>query len=236
MESENITISLSKNVHLEMVFIEGGEFLMGDDHSDYDFEKPAHKVHVDSFYMGKYPVTQSQWQAVMNNNPSGFKGENRPVERVSWEDVQEFIEQLNTETRKTFRLPTEAEWEYAVRGGKYSQGYTYAGSDKLKQVGWYTENSNGETSEVGLLLANELGLYDMSGNVLEWCEDDWHDNYQGAPEDGSAWIDYPDRGSVSVLRGGTCFNASVDCRTVGRFGIKPGDRRGTLGFRLALSL
>ncbi len=135
-----------------------------------------------------------------------------------------------------FRLPTEAEWEYAARGGKYSEGYKYAGSDRLKQVGWYDENSGGETHEVGLLYPNELGIYDMSGNVWEWCEDQWHDSYQGAPTDGSAWVDR-DQGVSHVPRGGNCFNFGHSCRAAGRDYYGPLILYGTyIGFRLALSL
>ncbi|MCP5245288.1 MAG: formylglycine-generating enzyme family protein [Burkholderiales bacterium] len=218
---------------LELVFVEGGSFTMGDNESKYNFEKPAHQVAVASFYMGRYPVTQRLWQAVMDKNPSMFQGEMRPVEQVSWDDAQVFIEQLNAVTGKTFRLPTEAQWEYAARGGKYSQGYTFAGSDKLKQVGWYDENSNGETHDVGLLLANELDIYDLSGNVREWCEDDYHPNYEGAPKDGSAWIDTP-RGEGRVLRGGSNFHKALHCRSTFRRRYHPADRRSNFGFRLVL--
>ena len=219
---------------LDLVFVEGGSFTMGDNDSKFDFEKPAHQVAVSSFYIGQYPVTQRLWQAVMKITPSMFQGEMRPVERVSWDDVQVFIEKLNAETGKTFRLPTEAQWEYAARGGRYSQGYTYAGSDKLKQVGWCDENSHGETHDVGLLLANELGIYDLSGNVWEWCEDDFHTNYAGAPADGSARIDAP-RGEYRVLRGGSAFNDALNCRSAYRLRYLP-DYRGNLGFRLVLPL
>ncbi len=177
MSQLNLKITLPSGPSFEMIYVEGGDFMMGNDRAIYEWEKPAHPVKVSPFYMGKYQVTQALWQAVMGNNPSNFKGENRPVEQVSWLDVQDFIKKLNLvlpEGNRGFRLPTEAEWEFAARGGIYSQGYDYCGSDKLKQVGWYTENSNKETHDVGLLLANELGLYDMSGNVFEWCED-WFD-------------------------------------------------------------
>ena len=229
------TITLSSGLTFDLVLVEGGNFTMGDNESEYNFEKPEHQVEVASFYIGQYPVTQRLWQAVMDKNPSGFQGAQRPVERVSWDDVQDFIEKLNRATGKTFRLPTEAEWEYAARGGKYSQGYTYAGSDKLKQVGWYEENSSDETHDVGLLLSNELDIYDLSGNVWEWCEDDYHRNYEGAPEDGSAWIDTP-RGDRRVLRGGSFFGAALDCRSTRRGRYRPGDRDDGIGFRLVLPL
>lgn len=221
---------------LDLVLVEGGGFFMGDDDSKYDREKPAHLVRISSFQMCKYPVTQRLWEAVMGNNPSRFKGEKRPVENVSWNDVKNFIEKLNKKTKKEFRLPSEAEWEYAARGGRYSQGFTYAGSDKLKQVGWYTENSNNQTQEVGLLLSNELGLYDMSGNIWEWCEDDFHENYDDAPKDGSAWIDYPERGVGRVVRGGGYFGYAVYCRPTARAGYTPDHRYSDDGFRLVLPL
>ncbi len=231
---------------LTLVFVEGGEFVMGDDRSEYSREKPAHRVKVPSFYMGKYPVTQRLYEAVMGENPSHFKGPQRPVEQVSWHDAQAFIQKLNGREDvqaflrqvslpgPAFRLPTEAEWEYAARGGRYSQGYAYAGSDKLRQVGWYTENSRGETKDVGRLLPNELNLHDMSGNVWEWCEDDWHDNYKGAPDDGTAWIDAPGRGPARVDRGGGYFAGASLCRPAYRIRDTPGFRNGSLGFRLAV--
>ncbi|MCB0634137.1 MAG: formylglycine-generating enzyme family protein [Saprospiraceae bacterium] len=227
----NLSIDLPD---LDLVFVEGGTFVMGDDESGFDREKPAHPVNVPSFYIGKYPVTQRLWQAVMGTNPSRFSGEKRPVESVSWDDTQDFIEQLNKKTGKTFRLPSEAEWEYAARGGKYSQGYLFSGSDKLKQVSWYDDNSNGETQEVGLLLLNELGLYDMSGNVYEWCEDDYHDNYQKAPGDAKAWIDLPKRGALRVLRGGSYFDIAVGCRCTNRNADRPDSHVNDIGFRLVL--
>lgn len=220
----------------DLILVEGGEFLMGDDQSEYKSEKPAHRVKIQDFYISKYQVTQILWESVMGSNPSRFKGEKRPVETVSWNGVQDFIKKLNGRTGATFRLPTEAEWEYAARGGRYSQGYIYAGSDRLKQVGWYRENSNSETHDVGLLLANELELYDMSGNVWEWCEDDWHDNYQGAPKDGSAWIDRPGRGADRVVRGGGYIHAPVSCRPAHRRRFTPDGRDDDFGFRLVFPL
>jgi formylglycine-generating enzyme required for sulfatase activity len=229
-------ITHPSGLFLDLVFVEGGKFMMGDNNSKYEFEKPEHQVEVSSFYMGKYLVTQQLWQAVMGENPSRLHGEKRPVEQVSWNAAQDFIKKLNKETGKTFRFPTEVEWEYAARGGKYSQGYTYAGSDKLKQVGWYDENSNDETHDVGLLLANELDIYDLIGNVWEWCEDDYHIIYEGAPEDGSAWIDKPNRGDSRVIRGGSYFYRASSCRPTHRFRYLPDFRNSYVGFRLALTL
>ena len=236
MRSKELQLKFFKGVSIEMVFVEGGTFLMGDDSSEYESEKPAHSVHVPSFYISKYQVTQKQWEIVMGENPSNFQGENHPVESVSWDDTQAFIKKLNAQTKRTFRLPLEAEWEYAARGGRYSQGFEYAGSDKLKQVGWYNDNSENKTHEVGLLLDNELGLYDMSGNVWEWCEDDYHGSYNGAPIDGGAWVDSPKRGAFRVLRGGSYFSDAVRCRPAFRLADRPGGRDGTVGFRLVLPL
>ncbi len=234
-----ITISLPSDQTIDFIFVEGGEFLMGDDNSDYAEEKPVHRIKLSSFYIGKYPLMQSQWQAITGENPSKLKGENRPVEKVSWDEVQHFIRKLNEQTEQTgqqFRFPTEAEWEYAARGGKYSQGYIYSGSDKLKQVGWYRENSNDETHEVGLMLANELGIYDMSGNVWEWCADWYGEEYyadcqkRGIVENPHG----PDNGDRRVIRGGSSFRDPVRCRTANRRWDRPGGRYDGVGFRLVL--
>ena len=184
-----------------MLFVQGGEFEMGD-HSGQGQtrERPVHKVRLSSYYLGKYPVTQRLWEAVMGTNPSFFKGPERPVEQVSWEECQEFLQKLNDQTRKAYRLPTEAEWEYGARGGDNSQGYTYSGNDKLKEVAWYGDNSHGETKDVGQRKPNELGLYDMTGNVWEWCQD-WYDGqyYQQCADSGlTVNPQGPDSGSYRV--------------------------------------
>ncbi|WLE98464.1 MAG: formylglycine-generating enzyme family protein [Candidatus Electrothrix communis] len=233
---------------LDLCPVKGGEFIMGDDNSEYDDEKPAHSVHVAGFYMGKFQVTQRLWESVTGDNPSDFKGERRPVETVSWEDAQTFLDKLNARAEvqdfirqldppgTKFRLPTEAEWEFAARGGIYSQGYTYAGSDRLKQVGWHDKNSDDQTHEVGLLLANELGLHDMSGNVWEWCQDWFSDKYyeechkRGTVENPQG----PDKGALRVLRGGSSFFSPVSCRSVRRANLEPEIRSRGLGFRLVL--
>ncbi len=185
----------------EMIQISDGSFLMGSrDEDAFDREQPVQQVDLSSFFLGKYPVTQRLWYAVMGDNPSYFPGWDRPVETVSWDDCQAFIAKLNQETGGSYRLPNEAEWEYAARSGDPGAPYRYAGSDKLSEVGWYSKNSESETHPIGLKLPNQLGLYDMSDNVFEWCEDDWHDSYKDAPTDGSAWIDRPSRGVLRVQR------------------------------------
>jgi formylglycine-generating enzyme required for sulfatase activity len=162
---------------------------------------------------------------------------------VSWDDAQSFLQKLNELTRGSrpeahlYRLPTEAQWEYAARGGPYhTDGYLYAGSDELKEVGWFEANSGSETRPVGQKYANQLGLFDMCGNVWEWCEDDWHGNYRGAPEKDAAWIDRPERGSLRVIRGGSWGSTARACRAACRYGYGPDYRGGDLGFRLALCL
>ncbi|CAK8717741.1 Formylglycine-generating enzyme family protein [Candidatus Electrothrix laxa] len=233
---------------LDLCPIADGEFIMGDDSSKYDDEKPAHAVHVAGFYMGKFQVTQRLWQEVMGSNPAKFKGERRPVETVSWKDAQDFLSKLNARADVQafirqldpsgikFRLPTEAEWEFAARGGIYSQGYTYAGSDRLKQVGWHDKNSDDKAHEIGQLLANELGLHDMSGNVYEWCQDWFSDSYyeechkRGGVENPQG----PDRGTSRVLRGGSWIAHPVYCRSVLRNRLDPGRRSGRIGCRLVL--
>ena len=232
---------------LELCLVEGGEFMMGDD--NVEGAKPAHRVRVSGFWMGKYPVTQRLWQAVMGNNPSRFKGERRPIEQVSWDDTQNFLQKLNAlpevqtfilqldPSGTEFRLPTEAEWEYAARGGIHSQGYKYAGSDRAKQVAWYKENSGDETHEVGLLLPNELGLCDISGNVWEWCGDWFFGEYYAAcHEQGKIYNPQGyDRSVSRILRGGCFFRSPQDCRAVYRFHNPPEDRYGNIGFRLVFS-
>lgn len=238
MSQQILPIELPTGFTFDMVLVEGGAFMMGSDEEEaFEDEKPVHNVTLTDFYIGKYLVTQALWEAVMGmgNNPSNFQGDKLPVESVSWNDTKYFIQLLNKQTGKIFRLPTEAEWEYAARGGKHSLGYRFSGSDKLKQVGWFTENSGEQTREVGMLLANELGLHDMSGNVWEWCEDDWHDSYKGAPADGTAWVDRPERGAYRVIRGGSCFfGGSRGCRPSRRLNGAPTGRGNSVGIRLVL--
>ncbi len=229
-------VKASSYDNFEMVFVQGGSFIMGatseQKHDAKSDESPEHLVFVGDFYIGKYEVTQAQWKAVMGGNPSNFKGDNRPVEQVSWDDVQEFIRKLNAQTGKTFRLPTEAEWEYAARGGSKSQGYKYAGSNALGNVAWYTDNSGSRTHPVGTKQPNELGLYDMSGNVWEWCSDWYGSSYYGSSP--SSNPRGPSLGSGRVLRGGGWFNLSRYCRVSYRGSISPGSRSYNIGFRLVL--
>lgn len=223
--------------NIEMVYVSGGTFDMGATSEQgkdaYIDEKPEHSVKVDNYYIGKYEVSQELWKAVMGNNPSYFKGDDLPVENVSWDDVQIFIRKLNLITGKNYRLPTEAEWEFAARGGNKSRGYKYSGSNIIGRVAWYDVNSDNKTHEVGTKSPNELGIYDMSGNVLEWCQD-WYDNnyYNNSPEVNPKG---PSKGSVQVRRGG-CWNYYARlCRVSNRRHITPGDGGNYLGFRLAHS-
>lgn len=242
---------LGNNVTIDMVFILGGTFLMGspkDELERRENESPQDQVTVPRFFMSKYPVTQGQWQLVadwpqvkqeLNPNPSRFTGENLPVENVSWHDAVEFCDRLTQKTKRPYRLPSEAEWEYACRAGTttpFHFGETittelanYRGTDEDKMCwsGSYGRGQKGiyrkETTPVGSFPANAFGLYDMHGNVWEWCEDHWHGSYEGAPKDGSAWIDVEAKEDASlVLRGGSwiidpwlCRSATRNCDDVG---------------------
>jgi formylglycine-generating enzyme required for sulfatase activity len=181
------------------------------------------------------PVTQNQWETVMEHNPSCFKGDgDRPVERVSWHDVDDFIKRLNEkEPHRQFTLPTEAQWEYACRAGTRTKYYTGDTEADLGRAGWYSENADKTTHPVAAKESNDFGLYDMHGNVWEWVVDDWHGNYQGAPLDGSAWVDNP-RCSYRVVRGGSWYFPARYCRSTYRHGFGPGFRLDFLGFRLVL--
>ena len=218
-----------------MVYVSGGTFTMGATSEQgsyvYSQEKPTHSVTLSSFYLCKYEVTQSLWQAVMGSNPSKLKGNNLPVEQVSWNDCQTFISRLNSLTGKCFRLPTEAEWEYAARGGNRSRGYKYSGSNTLSDVAWYEDNSSYKTHPVGTKSPNELGFYDMLGNVCEWCSD-WSGNYSSSSQSNPTG---PSSGSARVYRGGSRGTHAGNCRPSYRMGIPPDYRGGNLGLRLALS-
>jgi formylglycine-generating enzyme required for sulfatase activity len=223
------TLNLSGGVRLEMVEIPAGNFCMGSDGGSGD-EKPVHLVTIrQSFYMGKYEVTQAQWQAVMGNNPSGFKdcGGNCPVEQVSWDDAQNFINKLNASNDGfRYRLPTEAEWEYACRAGTTGD---YAGN--LSEMAWYSENSGNKTHAVGGKQPNAWGLGDMHGNVWEWCQDWYHETYYGAPSDGSAWVSGGEQ-KYRVLRGGSWNHVATFLRSANRSRDSPDSRYFGNGFRV----
>ena len=215
---------------------------------DKDIAPPVHAVTISDFEIGKYPVTQKLWSDIMGSNPSYFKGDYLPVEQVSWDDCQEFFKKLNQKTGKRYRLPTEAEWEFAARGGAFSKGFQYAGSNDLDEFGWYWENSgdknlsgqwkselitknNCRTHPVGRKKANELGLFDMSGNVWEWCAN-WYDKYPSSAQTNPVG---PTSGSDRVLRGGSWYNDAQDCRVAYRSFNSPKDRFNGISFRLASS-
>ena len=242
LSGENICFKVTVNsgsftvngVLFEMVRVEGGTFRMGatseqggDAERD---EKPVHSVKLNTFYIGKTEVTQALWQAVMGSNPSKFKGADLPVERVSWDDCQEFIQKLNSLTGRNFRLPTEAEWEFACRGGNNSRGYKYSGSNDIDNVAWYDGNSGYQTHPVGTKASNELGIYDMSGNVWEWCSD-WYANYTSYSQTNPTG---PQSGSFRMDRGGCWDFSARDCRSSIRNYDYPSYRGDNLGLRLAL--
>ena len=221
-------------VSFEMVRVEGGTFRMGatseQEGEAYSDEKPVHGVTLSSYYIGKTEVTQALWQAVMGSNPSRFEGSDLPVECVSWNDCQEFIQKLNRLTGRNFRLPTEAEWEFACRGGNNSRGYKYSGSNNLGSVAWYEDNSGGQTHPVGTKAPNELGIFDMSGNVWEWCND-WYGNYTSNSQTNPTGSQ---SGSRRVDRGGSWYYLAGRCRSSVRRYNRPTYRFRNLGLRLAL--
>ena len=232
---EVIKIPVKNGINIEMVKVEAGTFMMGatsEMKDPNDDEKPLHQVTLtNDYYMGKYEVTQALWEAVMGSNPSRYKGDNLPVEMVSWDDCQEFISKLNSLTGRKFRLPTEAEWEYAARGGKKSRSYQYSGSSNISDVAWYDGNSGSKTHPVGTKQANELGIYDMSGNVREWCSD-WYVSYSSSSQTNptvadSAWC--------RVRRGGGCYDNAWSCRSSYRYCRVPDCNYYILGLRLVLS-
>ncbi|WP_278855526.1 SUMF1/EgtB/PvdO family nonheme iron enzyme [Leyella stercorea] len=230
-----ITIPVKNGISIDMVRVEVETFTMGataEMKDPYNDEKPTHRVTLtNDYYIGKYEVTQALWQTVMGKNPSKFKGDNLPVERVGWDDCQEFISKLNDITGKTFRLPTEAEWEYAARGGNKSRGYQYSGSNNLLDVAWFRDNSGSKTHGVGTKQANELGIYDMSGNVWEWCQD-WYGTYSSSSRVNPTGAN---SGSDRVFRGGSWFNYAWSCRSSCRRRNAPYDDDSFLGLRLVLS-
>ncbi len=238
-DEETFTVN---GVSFTMKLVEGGTFQMGatsEQGNDADSdEKPVHSVTLSNYYMGETEVTQALWKAVMGTEPSynggwvndNGRGNDYPAYRVSWNDIQEFVTKLNRFTGKQFRLPTEAEWEYAARGGKRSNGYKYAGSSNIGSVAWYTDNSGSKTHPVKGKNPNELGLYDMSGNVWEWCQD-WYDSYSNSTQTNPIG---PSNGSFRVLRGGSWGNIARHCRVSIRFSDDPDIRDFSIGFRLVL--
>ena len=224
----------ANGVSFKMIRVDGGTFQMGatseQNNDSYDDEKPVHSVTLSSYYIGQTEVTQALWQAVMGSNPSNWEGDNLPVEQVSWNDCQTFITKLNQLTGQKFRLPTEAEWEYAARGGKQSKGYKYSGSNTLADVAWFTDNSSGKTHPVATKLPNELVLYDMSGNVWEWCQDR-KGSYSSSSRTNPTG---PTGGSERVYRGGCWSNDARGCRVSCRTSYTPVGKLNDLGFRLCL--
>lgn len=226
----------------EMIDVESGAFYMGAqkessskenyDENAYMIEAPVHSVTMSNFAIGKFEVTQAQWVAAMGHNPSSIQGDNLPVENVTWEQVQEFITLLNENSGKEYRLPTEAEWEYAARGGNKSEGYKYSGFSVLSACGWYYSNSESSTHKVGTKYPNELGIYDMSGNVREWCND-WFDYYTSSDANNPTG---PDNGNMKVNRGGSWTTPAVNCRNSYRHTDFPHEGSQDLGFRLAISV
>jgi formylglycine-generating enzyme required for sulfatase activity len=248
---------------IKMVLIQGGTFDMGSPEQEIDrFEResPQHSVTVPSFFMSEYPIVQAQWAIVAQGqqidrklevSPAHFKGTDRPVENVSWEEAVEFCQRLSRESGRTYRLPTEAEWEYACRAGTttpFNFGMTittdlanYDGTDDPdgKWSGSYGEGSTGvyrrETTPVDTFDPNAFGLHDMHGNVWEWCLDHWHDNYQGAPTDGSAWLS-DDENANRILRGGSWLIYPRNCRSASRLINPPDDRHFSIGFRVVCEI
>ena len=223
----NITLYGQK---IEMIELKAGMFYMGSQDGERN-ERPVHRVMLNNFYIGKYEVTQKEWKAIMGNNPSKNKGDDFPVENVSWYDVQKFIEKLNKKTGKNYRLPTEAEWEYAATGGATCQEFKYAGSNCSDSVGW-VECSVKQTQPVGQKRANALGIYDMSGNVWEWCSD-WYDSdyYSNSPRINP---DGPIDGEFKIIRGGCNGTKPEYCRSASRLCYVNCDfKRNDIGFRLA---
>jgi formylglycine-generating enzyme required for sulfatase activity len=241
-QAEFFAENLGNGVVLEMVKIPGGKFMMGSqefEDGEDESQRPQHQVTVPSFLIGKFAITQEQYQAVMGENYCGFSGAKRPVERVSWDDAVNFCAKISEKTGNNYRLPSETEWEYACRAGtttpfhfgetittdlvNYEGNYTYDSAPK----GQYRE----QTTDVGSFPANQFGLYDMHGNVWEWCQDNWHENYNGAPSDGSAWLNNNEN-SFRLLRGGSWYDYPQGCRSAYRFRSHPNLVNGSIGFRV----
>ena len=227
-------VETAKGVNMTMVYVEGGTFQMGvtpEQGSDiWDSTKPVHSVTLDSYYVGECEVTQAQWRAIMGNNPSKFTGDDNPVEMVNWEDAQAFCRELSRVSGKTYVLPTEAQWEYAARGGKKNQGCKYSGSSEMSDVAWYWNNSNKQTHPVKQKQPNELGLYDMSGNVWEWCSDWYGANYYSSGPNSNPTG--PSSGRYRVVRGGGWNDFAGSCRVSHRDFYTSSYRFGYYGFRV----
>ena len=228
------------DVEFKMVHVERGSFMMGANKGDknaYPDEHPSHEVTLSDYWIGETQVTQALWQAVMEENPSNFKDENCPVECVSWVKCKDFLKKLNDLrlTDKKFRLPTEAQWEFAARGGNFgkekSYSYLYAGSNNADEIAWFEDNSKEKTHPVGKKRPNALGLYDMSGNVWEWCNDWYDNNYSNTPEVDPEGSEY---GTHNVVRGGSWSNNAAGCRVSCRLINRPTFMASHLGLRLVL--
>jgi len=244
-QAKYFTEDLGNDVTLDMVAIPGGTFTMGspetEEHRESE-EGPQHPVTVPAFVIAKYPVTQQQWQTVMGNNPSRFKGGNRPVEMVSWNEAVEFCQKLSEKTGREYRLPSEAEWEYACRAGTTTPFY-FGETITTDLANYYGDHTYGngpkgknrrETTNVGMFPPNAFGLYDMHGNVYEWCADYWHSNYQGAPTDGSVWIS-GGNSDYRLLRSGGWGSSPFNCRSAYRNLTRPDGRGNRVGFRVVVS-
>jgi formylglycine-generating enzyme required for sulfatase activity len=229
--SNSLILDCGNGVKLELVKVMAGSFNMGC--NEYSYEKPIHRVNLREFFIGKYPVTQAQYQAVIGKNPSNFKGDQNPVERVSWHDAVKFCEELSKRIGQKVKLPSEAQWEYACRAG--STGKYCFGDDvsKLGNYAWYNKNSGSKTHPVGEKLANSWGLHDMHGNVWEWCEDLWHENYNGAPTDGSAWLTGGEQ-NRRALRGCSWYSSGIDCHSANRGSYVAVDSNDIFGFRVVV--
>lgn len=234
---------LKEGLFLDMVYIPGGRFSMGSpatETSRQGSEGPQHQVTVPTFFMGKYPITQAQWQAIMGKNPAQFQGTDRPIEQVSWQDATAFCQKLSELTGQDYRLPSEAEWEYAARAGTstpFCVGPTLT-TDLANYDGNYTYGRGPRgtfrkaTTAVGQFAPNAFGLYDMHGQVWEWCLDHWHNNYEGAPTDGSAWVNQDDMRSRRVRRGGSWYDGPHTCRSAFRYRSFPNALQNSYGFRV----
>lgn len=213
--TKSFSENLGEDIYLEMIYIPAGTFMMFSKNAN-DCGKPVHKVTLKHFYLGKYQLTQAQYQTVTGKNPSSYQGKNNPVEKVSWYDAQEFCAELSKKTGKKYRLPSETQWEYAARAGSATKYYFGDNENQLKQYAWYDDNSKNKTHPVGQKKPNQWGLYDMHGNVWEWCQDDYLNDYQindhqNAPKDGSPFINRDSK--HKVLRGGSFYDYSDECRS-----------------------